>query len=336
MKEKLNNQNAAISILKIFLTFVIIDNHFEIQSNNIFANTIDYFNSFAVCSFMFISFYLINKLFYNPDISKYKERIKRLYIPVVIWEIITILIYYIFKENYNISITKIILNLFFSHSINDTAHLWFLVSQVYIISLLFFLSLLFEDEKKKSYILIFIIIFSFILEYFNVNYYAFNTSISDIRYTLGRTIECLPYACSALLYSKYLHSANIKRKVLWILCLFILLFTSCKLNLKTSGFDCEGIINYFKSLIICLVFINIPNVISSKLKCYINYVSSCTMGIYCSHLLIGNVLLHTVYIKQFSGTILFNILIFVLGLVLTILIRFINKKIKWKWLEYSF
>ncbi len=59
------------------------------------------------------------------------------------------------------------------------------------------------------------------------------------------------------------------------------------------------------------------------------------MGIYSMHLLIGRVL-NTVFKNRIlQGTVWFDLIIFLFGLFMTIVIRVINRKyLKWKWVSY--
>ena len=88
---KKKEKNIGLLILKIYLSFNVVNTHCldfsNIQSHLRFFLT----NSLPAPTFFIISFYFFYKSLISRNINKYRQRFQRLLIPYIVWPIIIFL-----------------------------------------------------------------------------------------------------------------------------------------------------------------------------------------------------------------------------------------------------
>lgn len=154
-------------------------------------------------------------------------------------------------------------------------------------------------------------------------------------YPLGRVIECIPYAVIGIIYSWCFHNQSLyKIKIpVWIMCI-IFSVVSRKIIPEIPGFGYNGLYLLLSATSICLFVLNLPDIFKGNIRIIINWFGSCTMGIYCLHLLIGKTLNILMPNRLFQGTLLFDLIILVLGILGTVIIRSVFQSTNKKWLSY--
>lgn len=227
------------------------------------------------------------------------------------------------------------MGLLFSHYGKLTPHLCFLVVQIIDLVLIV---ITFQYIEKKEYRIVawlILMIITFILEYTGIAFYLFETAPYETRYPLGRVIECIPYAVIGIIYSWCFHNQSLyKIKIpVWIMCI-IFSVVSRKIIPEIPGFGYNGLYLLLSATSICLFVLNLPDIFKGNIRIIINWFGSCTMGIYCLHLLIGKTLNILMPNRLFQGTLLFDLIILVLGILGTVIIRSVFQSTNKKWLSY--
>lgn len=315
--------------------------------DEIVSHIIRQFGAMAVPCFMFISFFFMGEDIRQLNFNKLKNRLLRLYIPIFFWNVF----YWAYKNilflisktpESVISINILLKSLMFAACPGLADQLWFLFAQIVIIIALSIAISYSNDEKNKTNNLVFILIGALIIQYAGVNYELFSSSSDVVKYSLGRCIECIPYAVMGLLFSWHIYNRKSVDKIV-IICMFAGATVIARLaGIEPDGFGYCGIYLFLASTTICAFAFSLPDIIIGKIRYGINYIGACTMGIYCMHVLVGwilqkraakfdviNSLLHL-------DTLCFDILIFLICLVVTMLIKYLNNRLKWKWIDYTF
>jgi len=334
---KLSNQDVGISILRIILCFSVIQVHFPVNNSTFVDKLIGLCGGLAVPCFMFISFYLFEDDLFHLNISKIKNRIIRLYIPVVFWNSIFIIAkdaYSIFTtKQFDFKINQIIMSMLFSHVSGLDEPLWFLISQIFILIILVILFLYMNNESSKIFILILISLFTFYLEYSGLSYYLFGSAVWEVKFTLGRTIECMPYAASGILFSYFHNNFKGKNKIYLLVILFSITYITKKYIPYVEGFYYNGLYLLFAANFICVAFIDFPIALPREWHIMINYIGARTMGVYCSHILVGNLINRLFGNQSFYGSPFLDSLIFIACLIISILLYQLTKLKKWHWIS---
>ena len=79
--------NPWVSLLRIFMCFVVVRDHFLPTGDTITQKIVGEFGFIAVPCFMFISFYFMGEDLRQINTEKIKNRVLRLYVPVFFWTI---------------------------------------------------------------------------------------------------------------------------------------------------------------------------------------------------------------------------------------------------------
>jgi len=281
-------RNYGIEILRMIMAFLVIIEHcYKPKNNNLqkIANSL----KFHVPTFLIISFYYLNNNLVNRKIGKIKERLKRLLIPYLFYPIIIYIFYnalYIFfhfeelrKSLYQLKIQFIVGRLLCSV-------LWFQFNLILITILLYIIAFIF-----KSYYLPFLQIlgiFSYFLQFSNINYKYFTMYKDYIQYSVGYFAETLPIAITGLCISS-IDIINICKKkcflniILHIFFLFILF--KYKIFSPVKGFGKQGILYNLQAVSFFMIssLIHLDN-LNKKILIFIKYLTSYTPGIYFLHL----------------------------------------------------
>ena len=220
--------NLGIELLRLLMAFWVILYH-SFKTENYHLNYIIQ-TKFHVPTFMFISIFFFQKILYNRNINKIRERFIRLLIPYIIWPSLTFifnnLTFKIFdfnRFNRELTLIELIYQILFGNKFHGV--LWFI--NILIILIFFFSINMLIFKKHYYFILIIIAIINII---FNYSYYNLKLIIYTYRWSfLGRILGMFPIAVAALFFS----SINIITKLKFfrtkiILFSFIILLTIFK------------------------------------------------------------------------------------------------------------
>ena len=268
--------NIGIRILRIFLSFMVVIDHFY---NRKIVKKYSYIIYYHIPCFFLISFFFTYRTLISFNISKIKIRFERLLIPYFCWSLIAWikrnLYYYIRKRKFIYSIKDFSISLINGHILNVV--LWF--QNILILVTLLFLIIIFLFKKKYLFIFKLLYLLSYILQYSGINYFFFLKNFSThSRSTFGRFFEAIPLTIILILITKYQIFSEINnfkygglRLNLAAFCIFIIFSL---IPSKIYGFDLKN-----------NVIIKITNY---------------TGGIYFTHYLIGKgfICSSTIFVKK--------------------------------------
>ena len=203
------------------MSFFVILNHYY-APKKIILQKIKIKLRFHVPTFLIISFYYLNNNLVNKKAGKIKERLQRLLIPYLFYPIIIYIVYnflYIFFHIEELKSNLYHLKMQFIIGRSLCSVLWFQFNIILITVLFYIISFI-----LKSYYLPFLqilAIFSYLLQFSNINYHYFMIYKEHIRFSVGYFAETLPIAVTGLSISSIDIINKSKKK--WFM--YIILFT---------------------------------------------------------------------------------------------------------------
>lgn len=305
-----------IEILRIILVYSVVFQHFgNISKYNVFFQ---FLMRLAVPSFILISYYLTGKHFSRKSINEefIFKRLARFLIPFWGWGLIVYLVALIFVD---IPISALFKQLLTGHAINPP--LYFLFDQI-VIFLIF--SLVTKLTKKLIPYLLMLSIFALFFEYSSFNFTLFSQFPKEYGVPFGRLLELFPSAVLGFFLMSY-HKKLIGLKYAKIL-LFLLLPVGFYIDqfFPGIGFQYQGI------GILIASFGLVETFILTNLKIigcrFILKLSSLSLGIFCSHYIVKQVLNGLEIDFSYDRIMEVNI-IFVISLLVSLLISFIPNTI---------
>ena len=282
-----NEFNISFSILRMYLSFVVVNNHLIDESKFKSICLLKLLkNRISVPIFFIMSFYLCFKLFSIENKKKIMHRLERIIIPYIIWPIII----WVFNNLFHFCLKMKLRNTFFDLKIqlltghNFIAALWFQLNLIIITLLMLLIHMLFNEHA--FFILINLIIFSYYLQYSNINYGFFSQFSLYTRYPYGRLIEVIPFCISGYFIGfldiiKYLKKKRIK--TLYIIILLLIISIKYNMFLTIEGFVFQGIKLHIISVFIFIIFALNPFEKTINIKNIILLITNYTSGIYYLH-----------------------------------------------------
>lgn len=338
-----SRHNKGIEILRIWLCFGVILYHFYRDGScaGFLTDIISYPRWMAVPVFMLISFILLSYKFATRTVS-FRDicgRCNRLAIPIVFWAFAYFVGFRISQwagiVDTEVTWWHLSNQLFLGHSYNYP--MWFM-NVLLFLTIIWGLVFVIPGKKPRMAVLAVLAAVSFYLQYSGIYWDWFNPLGWEERYPLGRLIEMMPYMCVGSMIGMYgLH--RISRIELWIplsLATGVMVLTRIENMLPTANsFGYGGLTLLILSVSFASVFILFPSGIfrgEGWLAKGIVYVSRYTMGIYCLHVMLGN-LIANIRPKLFPsvGDYICCVMVFVVGLGICLLID----RLPLKWLRHT-
>ena len=326
--------DVGISIIRIAMAFAVIVDHFG--DGTAVKNIRATMGKWAVPCFMFMSFYLL-----TPKLEKISQdfvvkRIKRLYLPLAVWTIITFTLYAIlFRFGLgNVGLydwRKIFYSLIFGSVSEFMPQFWFNIAQIIIFVFVILILYTQDDKTYFLYILYISIIGAFFLQYSGINGYLFENSSYEVRNSLGRVLEMIPFAFSGILFNYIKENERWKSLLLGVIGIAIsLLGLSLQFGNEYAGFDYSGAKIYIISTLICLAVVVINYCPKGFTADAINYIASLSAGIYYMHFTVGVCLEEVMKKAGFNvDSLYFDVIIWMICVIGTIVIKRVSKKFKW-------
>ena len=295
--ENKKNRFFSVDLFKIFLTFLVVICHFWLPSDNgnIFSYGVDNLRKLAVPCFFSLSFYLLGDKI--PDYSLYQfiTRKRRLMIPFYFWGVFSWIMAILFNYasmNKDSIAYSIVWQLFTGSREDINPTLWYLFILSICTSLFFYLYKL--PLKNFNILLVFIVVFSFFIQYSGLNYWLFNNLGYEIKYSIGRLFEMIPYACVGIFVKLTSERRKKSKKIFFLVsillvCIYFLLENYSLLKIDEKGFGYQGVDVLVGTLGLVFLFLSFE-IFSDKLRKVIYVASKHTLGIYCIHYLVGNLL----------------------------------------------
>ena len=217
------------------MCFEVILRHFwEPTKHNYFTYFYEFLQMRAIPVFVLLSFYLISYIYiyiYRGSISK---RIQRLLVPYLAWTVVYFLLVMIFHPN--LGIDSYIYQLLFCTNPYINRTLWYQIDLL-ILTVLFYSLYKYISLEKINIILWILIILCLFLQYSGLNELVFNSFRYEIRFSIGRLIEIIPFACIGLLLgNKDLNKIKTKRWYVMIISIILFLVT---MNIQRF-IECDG------------------------------------------------------------------------------------------------
>ena len=287
-----------IHILRVVLCFAVIMNHFwEDTSNHLYEIPLCNLMRCAAPAFMFVSFLFTEKLLFNPSFAAIRKRIIRLVWPFAVWGIVSWCVVFfaglILKTKIADGFHALFWQLATGHGYHVNAPLWYLALSIWI-TLLY--CLLFHLLKKKAAIAIHVLaVFCIVSQYTGWNYALFNNLPFELKYPLGRIAEMIPYATLGydVAYARS-HFEFSRRQVTFLLIVSLvvaLVFLGTKHSTLARGFEYSGLFLLAGATCFATVFYLLPlQWLPDSKKQIIVFFCSHTLGIYCMHYPVGNIL----------------------------------------------
>ena len=285
-------QVVGVELLRFYMAFMVVSAHLGGTRLLKWAGIFYIFQPFHVPVFMLLSFLLCGRYFLAPSKELVIKRLLRILIPFIFWGIMSYLLCLIL---WPISFPTLINQLLTGFPLNNP--LWYLASTLWICILFWIIKLVIRNKNIFLIVISVLAVSCIVLQYTGLNYQIFNPLDANVKYTLGRTIEMIPYASIGISLSLALPYLT-KLSAKWHVILFVgsMLLVSGVITLKTFvidykplGFDFPGVyLILCACLLVLSAFTNPLNYIKSeKFRRVIKWVTSFTLGIYCMHVVIG-------------------------------------------------
>lgn len=184
-------------------------------------------------------------------------------------------------------VSDLVWQLLFGHVESINTALWFMVDLAAITLGAGIFFYIIHDKQMQEKGLTVIIIVSLLLEYFDINYTIFINMPYEVKFTLGRLCEMMPYAALGLLCArrKWIERVEITRTKTTLIVARVLL-TVLIPRYDISGYGYQGIMRIV-SAILLLIYFGTMRISREKYQKSIKKTAQYTMGIYCVHLGIG-------------------------------------------------
>lgn len=334
-----NNKTVEIgfSVLRLVMCFEVVLAHFWSQKGDLFVyRPFVLLRDTAVPIFMLLSFVLCEKYFSNITSSRVKSRMLRLIWPQVAWTFIYGISYLVFEKSVGVDVHITIKDIFWQlatgHSACLNVSMWYQIVLIILTVLTYIIYYSTNTEKSLVRILSALFILSLILQFSNVNFMIFNRFRYELRYTLGRIAEMVPYMVLGLLIAHYrlLDRARFhKKKAVSMLCVLLVVLGCTMLIPKAQGFGYSNITHMIIAIIMLFFVYIIPfNLLSNKIKDAISVVSKYTLGIYCVHRLIATMVIELFENAEIeTGTFGMCVIIYILSYAVSWLISLVPCKV---------
>ena len=327
--------NYGFALLRALMCFEVVLNHYwpeKVIPPHLYGAVFSMLTAFAVPVFMFLSFYLMERLFVENDIKYFRKRLRKLAYPLIGWSVIYYFVYLFIqiKIDCNVKFTDLLWSIFSGASEKLNGPLWF-QSQIIYITILFFLIFKFFKTDIAIFITWILLILSWVFEYSGLNFKIFDSQIYEIKWSFGRFVEMVPYATMGLSCAYFNVFEKLKQKRIYscilfgFLCCFFFKYWMIK---PASGFGYE--FNQFMILVffvIGFVYLIPFEKLPEKLKTVLRFLTKYTLGIYCMHLGLGKIL--NIYFEKMSQKInnfILCIIIYILGFIISFLLDRIPSK----------
>ena len=281
-----------VEILRFYMALMVVCAHLGGTLLLKWAGIFYIFQPFHVPTFMLLSFLLCAKYFLAPTKKLVIKRLLRILIPFVTWGILS---YFLSLILWPVSFLTLLNQLFTGYPLNNA--LWYLATTLWICLLFWLIKLLTPNNKIFIIVISILSLCCIVLQYTGLNYFFFNGLPYNIKFTIGRSFEMIPYATLGIVLSltlPYLNKLNHKSHLIMflgsiILMSIIIVFRNYVITYRPKGFDFPGAsLIVVASLLVLSAYTNPINLIKNeKFRTIIKWLTSFTLGIYCMHVVIG-------------------------------------------------
>jgi len=280
-----------VQILRFYMAFMVASSHLGGTPLVKWLGIFYIFQPFHVPVFMLLSFLLCGRYFLSPTKELVRKRLLRILIPFVTWGILS---YFLCLILWPISFSTLVNQLFTGYPLNNA--LWYLATSLWI-CILFWIIRIIADKKAFLIVITILSVACIVSQYTGLNYSLFNDLPYNIKFTIGRCFEMIPYATIGIFLSMavpYLDALDRKYHLLLffgagILMATIVAIRTFFISYRPQGFDYPGA--YLIVVAILLVLTAYTNPINfvqnEKFKSIVDRITSYTLGVFCMHIVIG-------------------------------------------------
>ncbi|MDO4197504.1 MAG: acyltransferase [Erysipelotrichaceae bacterium] len=323
---ELNKTNIGIALLKALMAFEVVLAHFckWPDSMPIYMQPFRTLVSLAVPVFFVVSFYYSEKIIISRNRMTKFDRLKKLFLPQLIWAIIYFDIFLILDRfcgtGNNATTMDLLYQVFTGHSSKLNSAMWFQFDLI-IITALF--CLIYSKDKKTGLVLTLIITaLSIYLQISGINYSFFNGMIFELKYPLGRLAEMIPYATLGFLL-KYFDILDTLKKHRYISIIVATILFIAGFIIKWPTFSDFGY-GGFTKLYLCIFPVIIAYLfpfeyLTKGIKEILLKLCENTLGIYCMHILVAKlikVFLPVIYSETFIGCIIIYVVSYLISCII--------------------
>lgn len=282
--------NYGIAILKTILAFYVIRSHyydFNLSKSRIIYYILGKKRSIHVPSFFIMSFYFNHRFLISKDSKKNYIRLERLLIPYIFWPVIIYLLNNVFhfflKLDLQCSFKKLIIQIIIGRGIVDT--LWFQFDLI--ITTFLFLFIIYMFKRRYLYILQFLMIFAYLIEYSNYEYQICSKLNNDFNISICREILMIPFGVTGFTFSAFNLSIYLKKyKFTFFIFAFIIFLFVDYFNVINLLGTYKGIKPNILSVCLIIIFSIFPfeHIKNKYITIFIEQITRYTAGIYYLHM----------------------------------------------------
>ena len=330
------NYNLGIALGKMLMCFVVILSHFWDRNGPPVLTTISMLQPVAVQYFMVISFFLSEKSFERRDPVRNRRRMRKLIFIQVAWAVLYWLVYVLYlllvEKNpgaFPGSVKLLLWQIFTGHSPKLNSTMWFQIDLILLTALVILLYRRYSDRVVLG-IMAVLAGACLIFQYSGLNEALFRPLRYELCYPIGRFFEVLPLAFAGLLIARS-NAVGLMGRAAPLICIAALAVLRALPLPPAPGFDNQGLRVLLTGSVWAMLAISLPlRFLPEKARGVLTVLSRHTMGIYCMHRMMGN-LLRMVFprfgLKTESGG--FCLLIYLLSWLACELLS----RMPWRWMR---
>ena len=337
--EKNINRNVGLDVLRDGMCFGVILIHFwlpDSTTNDYLKYCIVQTQQLAVPVFMLVSFIVVSKpeLGFDMPLDRFKKRLNRLCLPILIWAIVYAFVFLIaqlvLNKEYNITPYAFIRQIFIGHEYNKP--MWFQNTLFYFTCIFFVLYKLYDNVKRFA--LSILICVPFILQYTGYNHVLLDGLPENVSIPCGRFINMLPYACFGILLvqsgilGRYKDSRYRNHVIIVMLLVFALVTTLITPWSQDTFGSCGFRLLVMTVSLVCVGYLLPMEKMKTWIYSAIQFLSKYCLGVYCIHNMVGG-FYNQIIVSRFNlaqGSVTECIIIFALSISLCWLISYIPIK----------
>ena len=301
MDGKKKDFNIGLAFIRIWMSFEVVLCHFWKQGKPELGDPLWIFSrmaQMAVPVFMLISFILTEKVIRYGKKQEVISRYNRLLIPYITWPIICWSVYALMEKRFSFDLINGMEDLGWQLLLGSSGYV---TPQLRYQFDLMVLTLIFiavfkiiKNNDHESCILCVIMIAALILQYSDLHGDFFEEARFEIKYSLGRLCEMIPYACMGILIQRYdlLNRVKKRRYETMLICVLMLGFL-----LRYEIFECPSGYGYQGMNSVCVAFFMVVlfyiapfDKMPEFIIKIIAGISKYSLGIFCMHVMIGTIL----------------------------------------------
>lgn len=296
--------NVGLNLFRILLTFGVVLDHFWLgispaqQTQGVTAAFYQ-LRTMAVPAFMTMTFFFTARRFIGGDVPWLKKRYVRLYEPFCFWAVVYWLVHLAvmrFDARYGVAVSDLLWQLFLGSSRHLCTQFWFHTDLIILTALFFLAFRLVKCPRANIYLGLGALTLSYTLQYTSLNEAVFGWMPYEAKYPLGRVAPMMAYAGMGFLLAAVKDRLNALPggvKVALALCGIWLAWwvTYCKVCPRPGGSCGYAGVNLSLiawGLMAAFYFLPFDRLPEAATKVVLG-VSKYCMGVYCVHLLLGQI-----------------------------------------------